>query len=212
MLRNAIALALLFATACGGSDTRDRTIATPAPISSSAIQAAALSATDMGAAWTPKPNATLNTVQIGGKIGAANIASPPAQATTAFTQKTGSGFVSDSVFLMGSSALGRSVIEAHGQAASTTTWTQTRTEGGSTSWTVAGSLAGLDPPLGDEMFATKLRASIVDAKGLKTQRTVEYVVFRVGRVVAFLVAQDVGAASFARKLEDKVARAANPAP
>lgn len=161
----------------------------------------------MGPGWTPKPDATLNTVQIGGRIGAANISNPPAQTTTAYTQKSGSGFLTDSVFLMGTPTLARNVIDFHSQAASTATWTQTRTEGGKTDWKISGALTGF-PSLGEQMFATRLHASITDAKGAKTERNVEYVVFRVGRIVAFVVAQDVGAAPFAQKLATKVAQTA----
>jgi len=162
----------------------------------------------MGPGWAPKSNATLNTVQIGGRIGAANISNPPAQATTAYTQKVGSGFVTDSVFLMGTPTLARNVIDFHSQAASTSSWTQTRTEGGKTDWAVSGALTGL-PSLGDQMFATRLHASITDSAGAKTARDVQYVVFRVGRIVAFVVAQDVGAAPFAQKLATKVTQTAN---
>jgi hypothetical protein len=203
-------LLLIVATAC--SRSKPPPVATQAPISAAAINAAALAAADMGNGWTAQADATVNTVQIGGRIGATNIAGPPAQATTAFTQKVGSGFVSDSVFLMGTAALARSVIDAHEQAAATTTWTQTRTEGGQTAWKISGAIAGLDPPLGDQMFATRLHATITDAKGAKTARNVEYIVYRVGRVVAFLIAQDAGAASFARKQEAKVQRAATGTP
>jgi hypothetical protein len=205
-------LALLVCLAgCGRSGTTTK-VATPQPIDPTAVQGAALSAADMGSGWTEKTEVNLNTVQIGGRIGATNIANPPAQATTAFTQKNGSGFISDSVFLMGSSALARAVIDAHEQAASTTSWKQTRAEGGDTAWKISGAMSGLSPPLGEQMFATKLHATITDAKGAKTERNVEYVVYRVGRVVAFVVAQDVGAAAYARKQAAKVERAANPAP
>jgi hypothetical protein len=205
--RSAIAVGLLaFVVACSSPK---HAVQTPRPISAASIQAATLTAADMGPGWTPKTDATLNTVQIGGKIGATNIANPPAQATSAFTETTGSGYVSDSVFLMGTPALARSVIDAHTQAAAVTTWTQTRTEGGTTAWKISGPLAGLNPPLGDDMFATRLHATITDAHGGKTERTVDYVVYRVGRVVAFVIAQDTDAAPFARKQEVKVERAAN---
>jgi hypothetical protein len=197
------------ASACGSS--KPAAVATPSPISSAAISGATLSPTDMGPGWTPKAGATLNTVQIGGRVGATNIANPPAQATTAYTQKVGSGFVTDSVILMGTPTLAGNVIDAHVQAANTTTWTQTRTEGGQTDWKIAGPLNGL-ASLGEQTFATSLHATITDAQGVRTARTVEYVVFRVGRVVAFVVAQDVGVAPFATKLESKVAQAANGTP
>lgn len=204
-------IALLSAPACSTSH-RAQPTATPVPITATAIDDAALAAGDMGSGWTEKPNASINTVQIGGRIGATNISNPPASRTTAFTQKTGSGFVSNTVFLMGTPALGRSVIDAHDDAASTTNWTQTRTEGGHTDWKISGAITGLDPPLGDQMFATRLHATIVDAKGAKTERNVEYVVYRVGRIVAFVITQDVGAASFARKQEKNVERAATGSP
>jgi hypothetical protein len=200
---------LLIAFAAGAcSHAKPPPVATPSPITSAAITATTLSPGDMGPGWTPKSAATLNTVQIGGRIGATNISNPPAQATTEYTQKAGSGFVSDSVFLMGTPTLARNVIDFHSQAASTTSGTQTRTEGGKTDWKVSGALTGL-PPLGDQMFATRLHASITDAKGSKTERDVDYVVSRVGRVVGFVVAQDTGAAPFAKKLEAKVAQTAN---
>jgi len=206
-VRSALLVLIAFvASACGGA--KPQAVATPSPISPAAITSAALSPTDMGPGWTPKTDATLNTVQIGGRIGATNISNPPAQATTAYTQKAGSGFVSDSVILMGTPTLARNVIDFHGSAASTTSWTQTRTEGGRTDWKISGALSGI-PSLGEQMFATRLHATIIDAKGAKTERNVEYVAFRIGRVVAFVVAQDVGAAPFANKLAAKVLQAAN---
>ena len=209
-MRKALLVLVACATACGSP--KPPAVATPSPISPSAIASAALSAADVGPGWTPKTDATLNTVQIGGRIGASNISNPPAQATTAFTQKTGSGFVSDSVFLMGTPTLARSVIDFHAQAASTTSWTQTRTEGGKTDWKISGQPTGLNPPVGEQMFATRLHATITDAKGAQTERNVDYIVFRVGRVVAFVIAQDVAGAPFARKQESKVVRAANGTP
>lgn len=201
---------MLCTTACGSP--KPPAVATPSPISQSAITSAALSAADMGPGWTQKTDATLNTVQIGGRIGATNISSPPAQATTAFTQKVGSGFVSDSVFLIGSPSLARSVIDFHAQAATTPSWTQTRTEGGKTDWKISGSPPGLSPPLGEQMFATRLHATITDAKGVKTERNVDYIVYRVGRIVAFVIAQDVDGAPFARKQDANVQRVVNGTP
>jgi hypothetical protein len=208
-VRRASVVLLLVSAACA---RKTPPVATPAPISSAAITGAALTTADMGPGWMQKTDAALNTVQIGGRIGATNIANPPAEATTAFTQTDGPGFVSDSVFLMGTPTLARAVVDAHAQAASTTTWTQTRTEGGQTAWKIAGPLTGLNPPLGDQMFATRLHASITDANGAKTERDVDYVVYRIGRVIAFVVAQDGAAAPFARKQEAKVERAANGPP
>jgi len=207
--RAALLLLLITFVACSGK--KPQPVATPSPISPAAVTTAALSPADVGPGWTPKTGATLNTVQIGGRIGAANIANPPAQATTAYTQKAGSGFVTDSVFLMGTPTLARNVIDFHEQASSTTSWTQSRTEGGKTDWAISGSPAGLQP-LGEQMFATRLHAEITDAKGAKTARNVDYVVFRVGRIVAFVVAQDAAGAPFAKKLEAKVTQAANGTP
>ena len=61
-------------------------------------------------------------------------------------------------------------------------------------WKISGSPSGLNPPLGEQMFATRLHATITDAKGAKTERNVDYIVYRVGRVVAFVIAQDATAA------------------
>jgi hypothetical protein len=166
----------------------------------------------MGSGWTEQKNALVNTVQVGGHIGATNISNSPAEASTAFTQKNGSATLSDSVFLIGTTALARSVITAHIQAAQTTSWSQTRTEGGQIVWKISGALTGLDPPLGDQMFATKLHASITDEKGKKAERNVEYVVYRIGRIVAFVTTQDTKVATFARKQAAKVEHAALQAP
>jgi hypothetical protein len=209
-VRKALILFLISFVACACGKAKPAAVATPSPISPAAIQTTALSPTDMGPGWTPKTGATPNTVQIGGRIGAANISNPPAQTTTAYTQKSGSGFVTDSIFLMGTPTLARNVLDFHAQAASQTAWIQSRTEGGKTDWKISGPLTL--PNLGDQMFATRLHATITDEKGAVTQRDVEYVVFRVGRVVAFLVAQDVGAAPFAQKLATKVTQTANGTP
>jgi hypothetical protein len=182
--------------------------ATGPSVDPAAIPGAALSAADMGPDWAEQKSASVNTVQIGGTIGASNIVNPLAQASSAFTQKDSARTLSDSVFLTATPALARSIITAHVQAAQTASWTQTRAEGGSVNWKISGTPAGLDPPLGDQMFATKLHAAITDAKGRKADRNVEYVVFRFGRIVAFVVTQETAVAPFAHKQAAKVERIA----
>jgi hypothetical protein len=198
----ALLFVLLAATACRGAKQA------PAPtpdIDREDLLGAVLDQDAVGEDWDEKDNPGPNTVQIGGRVGAANIHPLLAEATSAFQRKEESGFVSNSVLLLRSEDAARSVITAHEEAAGTSSWTQDRDDGGRTQFSFSGAVQQL-PSLGDSMFAARLKAVITTAADDTTEHSVEYVVFTVGPIVAFVVTQDSAASPPARRLESRVAR------
>lgn len=172
---------------------------------------AALSTEDMGTGWTEQETATPNTIQIAGDVGAANITNPIADATAAFRETAGPGFVSVSLFMVGSEDVAHQIIATHRQAADQKTWSQEREDGGTASFENSGTIGGLGQ-LGDELFSARLAVTITTGEGAETERIVEYVVFRNGPVVAFVVAQDAKVASLGIKEAEKIDAALAQAP
>lgn len=200
-------MVLALAASCGGSDGEQ---APPPPdLDRQDLSRALLNAQDAGDAWEQTENPAPNTVQIGGRVGAASIRPSLAEATSAFDQKEGSGFVSDTIILLESEAFARAVIDAHEQAAETTTWTQEREDGTAADFSFDGAVQGL-PALGDEMFAARLKSVITTADNQTSENAIEYVTFRVGPMVAFVVTQDTTSGALARRLESRVARLLTP--
>ena len=198
----AIALLVLAGAACGNGEKE----APPPPeISRQQLRAATLDASSVDDGWEPRKDPGPNTVQIGGRAGAANVRPFITEATTAFDQKEGPGFISNTILLMRSEEVARAVIPAHEEAALKTSWTQEREDGGQTVFSFDGAVGDL-PPLGDAMFAARLKANITTADDQSSEHAVEYVTFSVGPMVAFVVTQDVGAGPYARRLESRVAR------
>lgn len=202
MLRVASLLCVLvLAFACDrGSDTP-----TPAPttIDRTDLSRAVLGTEQVGNGWDAEEDPGPNTVQIGGTVGAANVRPVIAQATSAFDQTGATGFVSNTLLLVRSEAVARAVITSHEDAAKRTTWEQERDDGGRATFAFSGSVDDL-AALGDEMFAARLKATITSAGGESSDHVVEYVVYSVGPVLAFVVTQDVGAGELARRLEPRV--------
>jgi hypothetical protein len=197
-----LAAATLACVSCRAESTQ------PAPtpdLDRDDLLSAVLNASAVGEGWKQQKDAGPNTVQIGGRVGAASIRPLLAEATSAFDQEEGTGYVSDTVILLRSESLARTVISAHKEASSRASWKQDRDDGGRTRFTYSGRLKEI-PALGDEMFAARLKADITDADGNNSEHAVEYVVFSAGPLVAFVVTQDVGASAFARRFEPRVAR------
>lgn len=164
-----------------------------------------LTQSDLGPDWETDPDPSPNTVQIGGRVGAANVRPARAESSTAFRQKDGSGYVSNSVYLLRTEAMAAAVLGAHQEAARRGPWTQERDDGGRTAFSYTGSVENLSS-LGDEVFAARLKAAVTDAADNTTESIIEYVTYRVGPLVGFVVAENVGAATFASRQEAKVAR------
>lgn len=191
----------------GGGDTP-----TPLPdLDRQDLLQAVLDLEQVGDGWEEKENPGPNTVQIGGTVGAANVRPVLAEATSAFDQKEGTGFISNTILLVRSEPVARAVIATHQEAAKKTTWKQDRDDGGEATFSFSGAVTDL-ASLGDEMFAARLKAVITDAQGQSSEHAVEYVVYSVGPLLAFVVAQDVGAGELARRFESRVARLVTPNP
>lgn len=192
---------LLMGSACGESEEVPE-VRLP-DLDSRDLARAALSVEDMGSGWEVVEGATPNTIQIGGDVGAANVTSPVADATTAFRETEGPGFVSNSVYMVSSERVAGAIITAHREVADQTTWSQEREDGGAATFVNSGTVGGLGR-LGDEMFSARLDVTIAPGSGDETTRAVEYVVFREGPIVSFVVAQDAPAAPFVIKHADKI--------
>lgn len=217
MRRTLVASALCVAVlgACGTEREATPTAAPLPALDDADLAKAVLTSDDVGEGWTEDEDAAPNTVQIGGRVGAANVTNPVAQSTTSFTQKPGTGSVSNSVFLMASEDIARAVMDAHDNAADDKRWRQDREDGGRSTFTNKGTVEGL-VTLGDDDFSAKLIVNVKEASGEEAERTVEYVVYRDGALLSFVVAQDAGVAPFAKKqiarLNDVLAGAATATP
>src|SRR4051794_34124973 len=88
------------------SCTPKKQAATPAPapthdVSTADLAQGVLMQGDVGADWKAQANAQPDTFQIGGRVGSATfIAHATAEQTVAYAQQTGSGFVSNTVFVL----------------------------------------------------------------------------------------------------------------
>ncbi len=206
-VRALLLLVLVVCAACGGDDAPP----TPPDLDRRDLQSAVLDKQRLGDGWEEKENPGPNTVQIGGTVGAANVRPVLAEATAAFDQTEGTGFLSNTLLLVRSESVARAVIATHQEAAKKTTWTQDRDDGGRASFSFDGAVQGI-AALGDELFAARLKAVITNADGQSSEHAVEYVVYSVGPLLAFVVAQDVGAGEFARRLESRVANLLTSSP
>jgi hypothetical protein len=203
-VRRATALAtllLLALTAC--ARTTSPPVETVPNLTAADLDRAVLKQVDVGDGWTNQGFPDVTTVQIGGRIGPANADHDSAQATSAFTQKSGSGSISNSVFLITSVRVAQAIIRAHRQAATKTTWTQDRDDGTKASFKRVGTVKHL-PPLGDQMFSEAMKVKITDPEGKVIGRNVNYVVYRTGALLGFTVTQDVAAARYAARQERRV--------
>ncbi len=164
-----------------------------------------LTAADMGAGWTAVKDPQPDTFQIGGKVGTSTyIHDAGATKTVSFTQDGASGFVTNTVFVLPSVENAQAVMSAH--SGQPTTWRQARTDGGYLDAKNAGPVTGLEQ-LGDDSYSAHVTVTIKPGNSTQTtKRTVEYVAYRIGNVMSFVVAQDVGVAAFARRQEARLAR------
>lgn len=206
--RLAAVFALLLVASCGGGDEA-RPSPTPLDLDRLDLTRALLNPQDAGEAFEQTENPAPNTVQIGGRVGAASVRPSLAEATSAFDEKEGPGFLSDTILLLRSTDTARAVIAAHEDAAQKRTWTQDREDGGVAQFRIDGAVQDL-PALGDDMYAARLTVEITSADESTSENTVEYVTFSIGPMVAFVVTQDAQAAVLARRLESRVARLLNP--
>jgi hypothetical protein len=193
---------VLLAVSCGRNE---QDVVQLPDVQRSDVANAVLEKSDLGAEWTQEANPAPNTVQIGGRVGAANVRPFRAEETSAFRRTEPGAFVSNSVYLLRNEEMTRAVIAAHEDAARRGSWTQERDDGGRTTFTYEGSVKGLSA-LGDAVFAARLKASLTDASGKTTESAIEYVTYSVGPLVAFVIAESVAAATFASRQEAKVAR------
>ncbi len=209
MRRALLLVALLAFVACGNKKTPEPTVsATPAvTITAADLGGTVLTAADLGAGWKAQPGAKPDTFQVGGKVGSATyVAQADAEQTVSFVQQNGSGFLSNTVYSLADEDQAKAVMSAQNDADETATWRQEREDGGSNDVKKLGDVANLDS-LGDEMYAGRFEVN-VKLKGATTptKRVVEYVAYRIGRVMSFVVAQDAGVATFAKRQEARLAR------
>jgi hypothetical protein len=194
------------ASAC--SKANEPTDGTPTPeprtsIDPARVEDAVVDLGDVGPKWDVDPDAAPSTVQIGGQVGPSNVEDVEAQVTTAFNEKEGSGYLSSSVFLVNTKELAQAVMSVHDNATHTRTWTQERQDGGTYSFERTGEVADV-PELGEEAYSAKLEVVVTDAAGKKTDREIEYIVFRLDRMLAFVIAQDAKAGVYARRQEQRL--------
>lgn len=195
--------ALLVFTSCAGEEPDPNAEPTVPALDSRDLDRTVLTAEDVGEGWIAETEPSPNTVQIGGRIGAANVAPTVARATSEFAEKDDTGAISDSLFLLRRESDARAVITSHDGAAETKSWTQEREDGGSSSFALTGIVPG-SQNLGDQAFTASIDVEITEAStGRKTQRKVEYVAFRIDSLVAFIVAQDTAVTPLAHTLESR---------
>lgn len=160
---------------------------------------------DMGKGWTPVKNPQPDTFVIGGKVGTSTyIHDASATKTVSFTQDNASGFVTNTVFVLPTVEAAKAVIDAHSNQPST--WRQSRTDGGFLDAKLLSTVQSLSQ-LGDDTYSARVEVTIKPGNATQTtKRTVEYVAYRIGNVLSFVVAQDVAVAPFAKKQESRLQR------
>ncbi len=200
----AVAALLLTSAACTSGQEAAPT-EPPLNLSSSDIRGAVLTEEEAGAEWDTETGARPSTVQIGGMVGPANIEPVRASATIAFVQEEGSGFVSNTLYLMQSEAAARAVMDAHIEHDDTRTWKQERDDGGEANYERQGRVPGVSN-LGDELYTARIKATISVPSADNVERTIDYIAFRIRSLIAFVVTQDADGGTFARRMESKVAR------
>jgi hypothetical protein len=200
-------LTLLAACSGGGEPTSTAEPSARVEVLPGSVARSVLLRDDVADGWTAEENASPSTIQVGGKVGPANVKDAEQEATTAFRQNGGSGYVTNSIFLVESADVARAVIAAHRQA-TVESWTQERKDGGGAAFRRTGEVSGL-PALGDEMFSASINTTIRtggQGEGPEVKRKIQYVVYRLDRLLAFVISQDTGVNTYARRQEKKVAR------
>jgi hypothetical protein len=199
-----VSSSVLFA-ACG-SKAPAPTPSPTAAIGASDLANGVLTIDDVGSGWTAVKDPQPDTFQIGGKIGTETyLNDASASKTVSFSQNNGSGFITNTVYILPSVAAAQAVMSAHaGQPA---TWRQQRTDGGYLDASSTGPVPGLDQ-LGDDSYSAHVNVTIKPGNSTQTtKRVVEYVAYRIANVMSFVVTQDVGVAPYAKKQEARLERA-----
>lgn len=211
-VRNVIAVfavALLWLTGCTSGDGTTATATPDAPpleLTEGDLEQALLTSADAGDKWKGEKDPSPSTVLIGGEVGPANLlARADAEATSAFEEKEGTAYLSNTLLLVESEALARAMMAKHEEADSKRRFNQERNDGGRASFRRTGRVADL-PSLGDESYSATMSVKNTDAEGEETSRKVEYVAYRINNLLAFVVTQDARAAVYALRQEAKVTR------
>jgi hypothetical protein len=209
MRRFGLLFLLLTLVSCGPKTPA--ATSTPAPtheITEKELAVGALMQQDVGnvTAWKPQTNPQPDTFQIGGRVGSATfITHASAEVTVAFAQQTGSGFVSNTVYALPTVAEAQAVMTAQNQADQIKTWRQQRNDGGYLDAKKIGGVTGLDT-LGDDMYTARLEVNVrPKGSAVAVKRGVDYVAFRIGRIMSFVVAQDAPVKAFAEREEARLA-------
>lgn len=210
--RRPIAAALaVFALLAGCNRGAEQTAtATPADppleLTTGDLETALLTKSDAGDKWEATEDAAPSTVLIGGQVGPANIDIATSDATSAFTQKEGTGYLSNTILTVTDEATARAIMAKHDDADARTNWAQERNDGGRSTFKRTGRVANL-PSLGDESYSATITAKVSGAEGEEeTTRKVEYVVYRIRNLLAFVVTQDARVAVYALRQEANVTR------
>jgi len=201
------AVAILLASAACSSGQETAPTPPPLDLSSSEVRGAVLGEGDLGDEWNKEDDPRPSTVQVGGKVGPANIEPVRASATSAFAQKEGSGYLSNTLYLLQSEAAASAVMDAHTEHDATRTWRQERDDGGEANYERQGRVPDLSN-LGDELYTARIKATITTPGAEAVERSIDYIVFRFRSLVAFVVTQDVSGGTFARRMEPKIAELA----
>jgi hypothetical protein len=213
-LRRPIAVAalavLVLVVGCGKGNEPTAATATPddppLELTTGDLEGALLTASDAGDKWEAAKDPAPSTVLIGGQVGPANSTDrATADATSAFDEKDGTGYLSNTVLVVADEATARAIMAKHDDADARARWTQERTDGGRSVFKRTGRVANL-PTLGDESYSATLSATATDAQGVEATPKLEYVAYRIRNVIAFVVTQDARAAVYALRQEAKVTR------
>jgi len=201
-------LLLVVTTLLAASCSSKAPTPTPSPtvsLTATDLEGGVLTIADMGKGWTATKNPQPDTFQIGGKVGTETyLQNATASKTVSFSQDNASGFVTNTVMILPSVAGAEAVMAAHQNQPAT--WRQQRTDGGYLDAKLTGPVATLDQ-LGDDSYSAHVDATIKPGKSAQTTtRIVEYVAYRIGNVVSFVVAQDVGVAKYAKEQEARLQR------
>lgn len=145
-------------------------------------------------------------VRIGGEVGVGNVpGTVRRKVEIAYEQESSdgepSGYVSNSILLMGDEDEARNVMSALRASAQTTSWTQSFSDGDDSY-----QLAPLPfEDVGDETFAVRLSITTKDRRsGIETTDQVDYVVFRIDPAVSFVFVSRAEAGALVRKSAEKV--------
>ena len=178
----------------------------PLELTTGDLETALLSDSDAGDKWEAAKDAAPSTVLIGGQVGPANIDIATSDATSAFTQKDGTGYLSNTIMTVTDEATARAIMAKHDDADARTRWAQERNDGGRSTFKRTGRVANL-PSLGDESYSAAITATVSGAEGEdEITRKVEYVAYRIRNLLAFVVTQDARAAVYALRQEARVTR------